>query len=342
MVGAVPSPVHQSRCQAPPKLPMAKNGSATAPTALPLPAFTSVPEPQPSTTCIAAPNTKAPPIIARPMGACAPFNSAPFDASNGKAASATIPMQINCAISPEASRSRIIRRHGPVKPKRNPSSAKPKPRPISSTTPKRGPARSATASTSAPTTRIMRPRDSPLGVVSAGAAAVAVLMIPRSVLAGDLVDHVAEQPRHIGHLVARIRPADHGFRVHAHAVDPRHFAQREPVGRGPVAGIAKRHQLVALLKAVLGGQLTDQLGLDARRLVLTEPAIMREIARLRQGAGHSGGSVLGVALPELLGAGVDQFGLLLTVYDRLHVFARGQPFVRETDRDLARGHARGL
>src|SRR6056297_4892 len=317
---------------------MAKNGSATAPTALPLPAFTSVPEPQPSTTCIAAPNTNAPPIIARPIGACAPFNSAPFAASSGKAASATIPMQISCAISPEASRSRIIRRHGPVKPKRNPSSARPKPKPISSTTPKRGPATSATLNTSAPTTRIMRPRDSPLGVVSA-ASTVAVLMIPRSVLAGDLVDHVAEQARHVGHLIARIRPADHGLGVHAHALDPRHFAQREPVGRGPVAGIAERNQLVALLKAVFGGQLTDQRRLDARRLVLAEPAVMGEIARLRQGARHRSGPVLGVALPECLGAGVDQFRLLFAVDDRLHVFTRRQPFVRETDRDLARGHA---
>src|SRR6056297_392693 len=327
---------------------MAKNGSATAPMALPLPALTSVPEPQPRTTCIAAPKTKAPPTIANPPGAWAPFSSAPFAASSGSAAQATMPMARSCARSPEASRSRIIRRHGPVKPKRKPSSARPKPSPMARIAPARGPALSATVRTR-PATSISTPaRDSAPGAEGGAAWAVACVMAA-SVLAGDLVDHILQKPRHVGHLEPRVRPADHGFGVEAHALDPRDLAQREPVGRGPVAGIAERNQPLALRKAVLGGELTHEVGLDQRRLVPAEPAIMGEIPRLRDGAGARGRTVLGLAVPERLGAGIDERRLLAPRHDVLHVLARGQPLVGETDgdgawRDLGGGarHQRGL
>ena len=168
--GRLPRELHHDRWYAPAKLPIAKNGKATAPTALPVPALTSVPEPQPRTTCMHAPNTNAPPIIATPIGACAPFSSDPCVARSGNAATATMPIQTSCAIRPDGSRIRIMRRHGPVKPKRNPSSASPNPSPISSSSPYRGPASSATVSTAAPTPDRTIARDSRPGAVGMDAA----------------------------------------------------------------------------------------------------------------------------------------------------------------------------
>ena len=133
--GSVPRSVQKPRWLAPRKLPIAKKGSATRLTALPLPALTKVPEPQPNTICIAIPKTNAPPTIAKPIGACAPTSSAPLEARSGKASNATKPMARSCANRPAASRRRIIARQGPAKPKRSPSSVIPKPRPINSKSP---------------------------------------------------------------------------------------------------------------------------------------------------------------------------------------------------------------
>ena len=136
---------------APAKLPIAKNGRARALIAFPLPEFTSVPEPQPSTSCMQSPKTKAPPTMANPTGAWAPTISAGWLASSGMARAATTPMEMSCATSPAGSRRRMKARHGPAKPKRSPSSVMPKPSPISSSSPYRAPASAATESTAART-----------------------------------------------------------------------------------------------------------------------------------------------------------------------------------------------
>ena len=158
--GKVPSDVHQLRCAAPRKLPMAKKGNATNATGLPLPALTKVPEPQPRTTCIAMPKTKAPPTMANPMGAWAPINSPEWLANSGKATAATRAMAKSCAKRPDGSRRRIIARHGPAKPNRNPSSVAPRPRPISKSRPNRAPAAVARIKTKeiAPISKARRPQ----------------------------------------------------------------------------------------------------------------------------------------------------------------------------------------
>ena len=138
--GSTPKLCHQPRCSVPRKLPAMKPGRATRAMALPLPAFTSVPEPQPITSCMAMPNTKAAAIMAMPTGAWAPLSSVGKEASSGKATHAVRPMARNWETRPRPSRSVTMVRHGPVKPKRRPSSVSPKPRPTSISKAARGPA----------------------------------------------------------------------------------------------------------------------------------------------------------------------------------------------------------
>ena len=191
---------------------MAKNGSATNDTGFPDPALTNVPDPQPKTTCIATPNTKAPAIIAKPIGACAPFSSPPWFAINGKAKTVTIPIANNCAHNPDGSRRRIIARHGPANPNRNPSRARPKPSPTASISPYRAPASAATVKTTNTAATIRPPRFR----IGRGAKAPAITC--SDILETNLVQQVTEQARSVFHRKTRVGIFHHRPCVEFHVV----------------------------------------------------------------------------------------------------------------------------
>lgn len=156
--GRPPSAIQAGWCEAPTKLPRAKVGSTAKDSGAPAPALYSVPEPQPSASCIAAPNRKAPSTRLIVSGATAPTSSPPLPAISGRLTAAASTISSICAHRPCGSRRSMKSRQPVVKPKRTPCSTAPKPMPSSASRPWRTPAASITASTPArpPTTRNKR------------------------------------------------------------------------------------------------------------------------------------------------------------------------------------------
>ena len=130
-----------------------KPGSTARLKPLPSPALYSVPEPQPSAICIAAPNTNAPITRLTDSGAIAPLNSS-CAAISGIDTSIARPIASSCAKNPVGSRSRIQTRQPVVKPNDTPASTAPKPMPTRNRNPCRRPTSHVIAShaTTAPIT----------------------------------------------------------------------------------------------------------------------------------------------------------------------------------------------